>query len=133
MNIGERIKLRRESLGITQEELAKKMGYTSHTTVSKVEKGINDINQSTISKYAKYLQTTEAYLMGWAQTPSLPEPGILTKSPQPDFKALAEKVKARRGASAETIEEALRESDYDTVRRIHLYSQYLMEIKKDEN
>lgn len=37
--IGERIKARRLELGLTQEELAKKMGYTSRSTVNKVELG----------------------------------------------------------------------------------------------
>ena len=65
MHIGDRIKARREELGLTQDELAKKMGYTSKSTVNKVEKGINDVTQSNIVKYAEQLNTTVAYLMGW--------------------------------------------------------------------
>ena len=65
MHIGERIKARREELGLTQDELAKRMGYTSKSTVNKVEKGINDVTQSNIIKYADKLDTTVAYLMGW--------------------------------------------------------------------
>ena len=63
--IGDRIRQRRLELGLTQLDLAKRMGYKSKSTINKVENGINDVNQSTIVKYAKALETTVAYLMGW--------------------------------------------------------------------
>lgn len=65
MGIGKRIKQRREYLGISQEELAKKIGYNSRSTVNKIEKEINDITQSKIIAFAKALDTTPAWLMGW--------------------------------------------------------------------
>lgn len=37
MTIGDRIRKRREELGLTQEELAKKLGYASRSSVNKVE------------------------------------------------------------------------------------------------
>ena len=37
MKIGDRIKARRESLKMTQEELALKMGYKSRSTINKIE------------------------------------------------------------------------------------------------
>lgn len=63
--IGDRIRIRRQELGLTQEELAKRMGYKSKSTINKVESGKNDVNQSTTLKYAKALETSVAYLMGW--------------------------------------------------------------------
>lgn len=68
--IGERIRIRRQELGMTQEELAKRMGYKSKSTVNKVESGKNDVNQSTAVKYAMALNTTVAYLMGWEEQDS---------------------------------------------------------------
>jgi len=68
--IGERIRMRRQELGMTQEELAKRMGYKSKSTVNKVECGKNDVNQSTAVKYAMALNTTVAYLMGWEEQDS---------------------------------------------------------------
>lgn len=65
MHIGQRIKLRREVLGFSQDELAKKLGYNSRSSINKIEKGINDINQSKIMAFAEALSTTPAYLMGW--------------------------------------------------------------------
>jgi transcriptional regulator with XRE-family HTH domain len=55
----------RKQLGLTQEELAKKMGYKSKSTINKIELGINDIPQSKIFQFAEVLGTTPAYLMGW--------------------------------------------------------------------
>ncbi len=64
-DIGKKIRLQREFLGLTQEELAKKLGYKSKTTIAKIENGTNDIVQSKVIEFAKALNTTPAYLMGW--------------------------------------------------------------------
>ena len=66
--IGKHIANRRMELGMTQEELAKRMGYKSKTSINKIEKGINDIPQTKIVKFAEILRTTPAYLMGWEKT-----------------------------------------------------------------
>jgi transcriptional regulator with XRE-family HTH domain len=55
----------RKRLGMTQEELATRMGYKSKSTINKIEMGINDIPQSKIVKFAEVLGTTPAHLMGW--------------------------------------------------------------------
>ena len=65
MTIYDRIKLRREELGMSQQELAYKLGYKSRSTINKIELGLRDINQSKISEFAIALSTTPAYLMGW--------------------------------------------------------------------
>lgn len=64
-HIGKKIKKRREELGLTQEELAHKLGYKSKSTVNKIEMGINDITQTRVVAFAKALNTTPAYLMDW--------------------------------------------------------------------
>ena len=65
--VGNNILNRRKSMGMTQEELAKKMGYKSKSTINKIELGINDIPQSKITKFAEVLGTTPAQLMGWEE------------------------------------------------------------------
>lgn len=60
-----RIRERREKLGLSQWELAQKIGYTSRSTIAKIEAGENDLTQSKIAAFAKALHTTPAYLMGW--------------------------------------------------------------------
>ena len=63
--IGENIRRIREQNGLTQEELAHRMGYKSKSTINKIELGINDIPQSKIIKFAQCLNTTPTVLMGW--------------------------------------------------------------------
>lgn len=63
--IGENILAARKRAGLTQEELAARMGYKSKSTINKIEMGINDIPQSKIVKFAEVLGTTPAALMGW--------------------------------------------------------------------
>lgn len=65
MDLYRRIRQRREELGMSQEELAKKLGYKSRSTIAKIEKGENDITQTKIAAFAKALDTTPGYLMGW--------------------------------------------------------------------
>lgn len=65
MTIGKMIKQRREELGISQEELAKRVGYKSRSTINKIEKEINDITQSKVVEIANALNTAPAYLMGF--------------------------------------------------------------------
>lgn len=61
MTIGERIAKRREELGYTQEELAKKMGYSGKSIISKTENKKNDIKLNTVSRFAKALDCTESF------------------------------------------------------------------------
>jgi transcriptional regulator with XRE-family HTH domain len=63
--IGERILYLRKQLGITQEELAKTLGYKSKSTINKIETGINNIPQNKIAQFSSALKTTPAELMGW--------------------------------------------------------------------
>ena len=65
--IGNNISRIRRDLGLTQEDLAKLMGYKSKSTINKIELGINDIPQSKIVQFAEVLGTTPAELMGWTE------------------------------------------------------------------
>lgn len=56
--IGERINARRKELGMTQEELSKKLGYKNKSTISQIENGVNDIMQSKVASFAEALNTT---------------------------------------------------------------------------
>lgn len=69
MTIGDRIKSRRIQLGMTQEELALKLGYKSKSSINKIEIGVQDLPQKKIVAFAKALETTPAELMGWVDPP----------------------------------------------------------------
>lgn len=69
------IRERRLALGISQEELARKLGYTNRSSITKIESGQVDISYSKIEAFAAALQTTPESLMGWEEPP-LPEGAI---------------------------------------------------------
>lgn len=70
MLLYERIKSRREELGLSQEELAHRIGYKDRSSIAKIESGVNDITQSKIKAIADALDTTPSYLMGWEESHS---------------------------------------------------------------
>lgn len=63
--LGIRIRKRREELGLSQAELAKKLGYKSRSSINKIEIGDNDLPQSKIVVFARALDVTPSFLMGW--------------------------------------------------------------------
>ena len=63
--VGRNIAARRKELGWTQRELADRMGYKSVSTITKIETGVNDITQSKVVDFARVLDTSPAYIMGW--------------------------------------------------------------------
>jgi transcriptional regulator with XRE-family HTH domain len=66
MNVGERIKQRRLELGLSQDELAKKVGYKSRSSINKIELS-RDLPLKKVELMAKALDTTPGYLMGWIE------------------------------------------------------------------
>lgn len=61
----ENIRNLRIKQNISQDELAKLTGYTSRTSISKIENGEVDLTQTKIIAFAKALNTTPSQLMGW--------------------------------------------------------------------
>lgn len=65
MNTGEIIKELRLKLGMSQEELGKKIGVQK-AAINKYEKGlVVNLKRETIAKLADALETTPTILMGW--------------------------------------------------------------------
>jgi transcriptional regulator with XRE-family HTH domain len=86
MTIGERIKTRRNEMGLSLRDAAARLGYNDHTTLSRIEAGKVDLPQSRIVKFAEVLGVTPGYIMGWEQEPEdmgalaamvLKDPGLL--------------------------------------------------------
>lgn len=85
MTIGERIKFKREELDISQDELARRLGYKSRSSINKIELGLQNLNQSKIKAIADALQTTPAFIMGWTEDkkePTLENEDGLTENQQ---------------------------------------------------
>lgn len=70
-NFGNRVKEKRLELNMTQEELAIKSGYTSRSSINKIELGLVDLPQSKISSIASALNVSPAYLLGFTQNRDL--------------------------------------------------------------
>lgn len=66
--LGRLIKLRREELGITQEELAKRVGWASKGSVNKVELGRVGVPRSKMPALAKALQMDPSELVEFSVT-----------------------------------------------------------------
>lgn len=66
--LGDNILYMRKQLGLTQEELAQRVGYKSKSSINKIELGLNDIPRSKVVKFAEALGTTPARLMGYSLT-----------------------------------------------------------------
>lgn len=65
MGMAERIKERRIAIGITQEELAKKLGLQK-SAIAKYENGrVKNIKRTVIFNMANILDCNPSYLMGW--------------------------------------------------------------------
>lgn len=72
-HLGRRIRLCRENMSMSQETLAKMLGYKSKSSINKMESGINDIPQSTLKRIAEILHTTPTFLID-GDTPDSAKP-----------------------------------------------------------
>lgn len=72
MNTADIIKKRREELGLSQEELAEKLGYKSRSSINKIELGLSDIPFAKIPSFAKALDIKPEVLMGWTEEKTQP-------------------------------------------------------------
>lgn len=72
MGIGTNIKKRRYELKMTQQDLAAAMGYTSKSTIAKIESGENGVSSKKLAQFAEVLDTTvEKLVSGTASSPVL--------------------------------------------------------------
>ncbi len=67
IELGKRVKARREELGYTQLKLAELSGYTSDSIITKIEKGEADPPRPKIIALANALLVNPSYLMGWSE------------------------------------------------------------------
>ena len=66
--IGDRIKARRLELDMSQDELARLVGYKSRSSINKIESDGRLLPQRKIMEIANALNTTPAYIMGWDES-----------------------------------------------------------------
>lgn len=84
MTLAEKVKKRREELEWSQEELARRMGYSSRTSINKIENG-RPCSQKIIARLADALGVSIPYLMDWE---------IEEEKKSTEYDGLSEKTKA---------------------------------------
>ena len=67
MILYDRIRELRVARKMSQDDLAKAMGYKDRSMITKIESGKVDISQKKIMAFARVLGTTPSYLMGWTE------------------------------------------------------------------
>lgn len=69
MTVGKKIRDRRMGLGLSQRDLAAKMGYSNQSAIARTEAGKVDLPLSRISQFAEVLGVSTSWLMGWEDSP----------------------------------------------------------------
>lgn len=118
-NIGKRIKKERERRGLSQAELGRLVGYSSRSTINKIEKGERDIPRDKVAKFAQVLDVNPAYLAGFTEA-DIPE-GLnkeyyidyILDSDNPEFKALVEMQSSSNDLCAKIKASHLDDSEVD--------------------
>lgn len=65
MKLYENIRMYRKRANFTQDELARRAGYTDRSSIAKIEKGIVDLPQTKIKQFADIFGVSPSTLMGW--------------------------------------------------------------------
>lgn len=73
-HFGQRVRAARVAAGLTQLELARAMGYSTRSTISRIESGDNQIPMDRLEALSRALGVTPAYLLGQAAAPAREEP-----------------------------------------------------------
>jgi repressor LexA len=92
MDLANRVRQRREELGLSQEDLAVRMGYSSRTSINKIENG-RPCSQKIIARLADALGVGIPYLMGWDEEEK-EKPTAAGDGLSPNMKALMDFVKS---------------------------------------
>lgn len=87
--IGDRIKARRLELDMSQDELARLVGYKSRSSINKIESDGRLLPQRKIMEIANALNTTPAYIMGWEESNESESP-FVTLTPRDERQIAAD-------------------------------------------
>ena len=77
LKLYQNIKKLREEKGLSQDALAKLTGYTDRSSITKIEKGLVDLQQSKIELFANALGTTSRELVGWDDETPQDKKGVI--------------------------------------------------------
>ena len=86
---------------MSQDDLARAMGYKDRSMITKIESGKVDISQKKIVAFARALNTTPGYLMGWTEEP--PDDPLYNNPKTPEARSLAKGIDKMPQAQREAI------------------------------
>lgn len=67
LKLYENIRLYRKQANLTQDELARRAGYTDRSSIAKIEKGLVDLPQTKIKQFADIFGVSPSTLMGYEE------------------------------------------------------------------
>ena len=110
VDLGKRIRFLRIQKQLTQEQLAFIVGYTSRSSINKIEKGLVDIPQSKIAEFANALGVTPAYILFGNDEPkeSTPTERTLSEGEEMLLKLFRKLPQEAQNSYIERLEEALK-------------------------
>ena len=130
MTKGDRIRILRESKGMTQEELAKLLN-TKRQTISKYEKGIvTNIPSDRIENIAKLLDSTPEYILGWEKVQKKNDTMtdiVLRMRTDSDFLSIVESLHSRNDSEIMELMKTLLSLDEE---KIHCVKQMISAFLK---
>lgn len=135
--LGLRIKTRRNELGMTQAELAKKLGYKTKSSITKIEQGISDITQTQVRQFAEALDCSVSYLMGWSVAGSNETQDAVLKAMMDQVDMDMEKHMYWHDAPSwlkkyQVLFEKIDNLDAEGIRRLNMYTDDLLASHKKE-
>lgn len=135
MNTADIIKKRREELGLSQEELAAKLGYKSRSSINKIELGLSDIPFSKIPLFAKSLELEPEILMGWGEEKTFRNQVVHGTNISPEnkikfIKSISEKL--NEGYSIDEIAKILSFPNIDKFLNDTIFEKDLLEMAKND-
>ena len=65
MTVADRVRESREKMGLSQEELAHRMGLKSRSSITRIEKSGDFISLKDVERLSQILNVSVLYLMGW--------------------------------------------------------------------
>ena len=65
MTVADKIKELREKEGLSQEELAHKMGLKSRSSITRIEKSGDNVSLKDVERFSEFFGVSPLYLMGW--------------------------------------------------------------------
>lgn len=130
---GGRVRNRRQELGLSMDELAKKVGYTGQagrTSIYKIETGRQDVPASKVKAIAAALETSEAYLMGVEiKEKKSPLSELLSKAKGEQKIAKAVTVSQPEKPKEITLD-SLEKLETDQLRRLMIYAEAILKARE---